>query len=330
MPTIREVALRAGVSVGTVSNVLGGTVRVSKRLRDRVLQAIEEMNYQPNHLARSLKIRETRMIGMVIRDITDPLSPDVLRGAEDAAWQHNYLLVTLNSNDQWKRERQILTALRTHRVDGILLSMSASPEDDYIRAVRDAGVPIVCLQSDTPALGLDCVVAGHFDGARECVRHLASLGHRWIGWVAPIDSDPQSQERFEGYRQGLHDAGLKFDEALVSRAGLQLLSRSPRPTAILTPDAVVAMTLQRAFDGILRCPQDVAIATFDDSRLCEMLQPRLTAVEQASHQMGLRAVELLIARIQDPGRPPVKEVVATNLRIRESSCPEQNKAASAE
>jgi len=318
VPTIREVATRAGVSVGTVSNVLSGAVPVSKQLRDRVLRVIQEMNYQPNHLARSLKIRHTKMIGMVVRDITDPISARMLRGAEDAAWLQNYLLVTLNSDQQWERERQIVTALRTHRVDGILLTVSAGPCHEHIRAVRDAGIPTVCLERDIPGLGLDCVVAGHSEGARDCVKHLVSLGHRDIGWISAMD-DETAQERFEGYRHGLQDAGLEFDHTLAAPAA-QLLARHPRPTAILTADARLATTLLHTLDQRgLRCPQDVAVATFDDSWFSDAFRPRLTAVAQPSYAMGFQAMELLIQRIHDPARRRTRVVVETSLEIRESS-----------
>jgi DNA-binding LacI/PurR family transcriptional regulator len=318
VPTIREVALHAGVSVGTVSNVLGGSVPVSKRLRERVLRVIAELNYQPNHLARSLKIRRTGMVGMVIGDVTDQASPQMLRGAEDAAWLQNYVLVALNADRQWERERQIVTALRTHRVDGILLATPPGTEEEHIRAVRDAGIPIVCLEREIPGLGLDCVVARHFEGARECVKHLASFGHRSIGWIPGAECDA-TRERFDGYRRGLQDAGLGFDETLVAPVP-RLLARDPRPTAIVAPDVRLAAALLRTLDQRdLRCPRDIAVATFGDSWLCEALSPMLTAVAQPSYEMGFRAMELLIQRIHEPERRRTKIVVETTLHMRESS-----------
>src|SRR3974390_162687 len=121
MATIKEVARRAHVSVGTVSNVLSGAVPVSDRLKERVLQIIRELDYHPNHVARSLKIRQTKMLGMVVSDITNAFFPQVVRGAEDAAWKHSYMMITFNSDDQLEREKQVLSALRARRVDGILL-----------------------------------------------------------------------------------------------------------------------------------------------------------------------------------------------------------------
>src|SRR5688572_7051401 len=121
MATIKDVARRAKVSVGTVSNVISGLVPVRAKLRERVEKAIGELDYHPNHIARSLKTRQTKMLGMVISDITNPFFPQVVRGAEDAALQQGYLMVTFNTDDQVERERHVLSVLRARRVDGILL-----------------------------------------------------------------------------------------------------------------------------------------------------------------------------------------------------------------
>jgi LacI family transcriptional regulator len=335
MATIREVAAQARVSVGTVSNVLSGSVPVSKRLRDRVLAVVQELDYQPNHLAQSLKSRQTRMIGMVIRDITDPLFPQMMRGAKDAAWAQNYLLVMLDSDEKPEREQEILVALRTRRVDGILLAATGG-EDSHIRAIRDAGVPIVCLEREIAGLGLDSVVADHFTGARDCVRHLFSAGNRSIAFLHGAPDNLVGQERFAGYRQGLDDCALSFDPWMEAgnrpgpgskpgmdegyRAGAALLARNPRPDAILAADAMLAAGLLRALrDQGLRCPEDVAIAAFDDPFCCDVLRPRLTAVEQPAYEMGVKAMEILLKRIQEPDRRRSKLTLDTILHIRESS-----------
>src|SRR5690349_1387424 len=129
MATIKEVARRAKVSVGTVSNVLSGTIPVSEKLRDRVMQVIRDLDYHPNHVARSLKIRQTKMLGMVVSDLTNPFFPLLVRGAEDAAWKNDYMLLTFNCDDQVEREQQVLSALRTRRVDGILLVAASTLGD---------------------------------------------------------------------------------------------------------------------------------------------------------------------------------------------------------
>jgi LacI family transcriptional regulator len=305
--TIREVAQRAGVSVGTVSNVLTGAVPVSERLRQRVLQVIQELDYQPNHLARSLKVKQTQMIGMVIRNVADPVFPEMLRGAEDAAWLQNYLLVLLNSDEQVDREQQILRALHTRRVDGILLTANPGSDSSHIRAVRDAGIPVVALEDDAPGLELDCVTADHAGGAKDCVRYLAECGHRSIGWVHSDSADSAEARRFEGYRDGLRDANLEFDDTKVARAESagDLLARNPRLTAVMLADPLAAPQIGRT--------ADLAVATFDHPRFCSALE--LVSVVQPSYDMGFKAMELLIQRIHDPARPRATVMLPCGLQI---------------
>src|SRR5215469_10385257 len=157
MPTIKEVARKARVSVGTVSNVISGTVPVSRKLKERVLETIKQLDDHPDHVARSLKIRQTRTLGLVISDITDPLFPQVMRGAEDAAWDANYTLITFNSDGQQRREQQVLDALRSRRVDGILLAATSATDAASIRAIQDSGTPVVCLDREIDGITLDCV-----------------------------------------------------------------------------------------------------------------------------------------------------------------------------
>lgn len=326
MRTIREVAQRAGVSVGTVSNVLSGAVPVSERLKHRVLQVIEELDYQPNQLARSLKVKQTQMIGMVIRNIADPVFPQMLRGAEDAAWAQNYLLVLVNSDEQADREQQILRALRTRRVDGILLATEPTANLSHIRSVCDGGTPVVSLEREIPGLDLDCVAADHSNGAAECVRHLARQGRRAIGWIHPPAGDFAARERFEGYRRGLEDAGIGFQEALVAAAesAISLLrQKNPRPDAVLVADALLIPKLFRAMNELgLREPRDVAIATFDQPRLCEALQ--VATVLRPSYEIGFKAMELLIQRIHDAARPRSTVTLTCALQF---SAPENTRSA---
>jgi len=327
MSTIREVARLARVSIGTVSNVLSGSVPVSARLRERVLAVVQQLDYQPNHLARSLKIRETKMIGMVIDDIGRPILPQLMRGAEEAALLQDYLLVLLHSDQKLEREQQMLTALRTRRVDGILLAPTGTSHS-HLRAIREAKVPIVCLERDVP--GLDCVVADHSTGARECVRHLAAGGRRSIAFILGNPDDAAGAERLRGYREGLAESGREFDETLIvggassaddgHRAGVSLLARERRPDAILAADAWLAAGLLRAIhEARLRCPDDIAVASFDDPFCCELLRPRVTAATQPSREMGSKAMELLLKRIQEPDRRRACIRLDTFLTVREST-----------
>ncbi len=317
------------MSVGTVSNVLGGSVPVSKRLRERVLDVIQRLDYHPNHVARSLKIKRTKLVGMVIGNLSDPLFPPLILGAEDAAWRENYLLITMNSGDQVEGERKALSALRSHRVDGVLLVAATDLDAAHIRALKESGTPIVCLDREIPGLGLDCVVVDNAAAARQCVAHLIATGHRRIGMLNGPLHIPIARERLAGYQQAMAEAGLRFEKSLTTssgfnvddgyRAGRELLERTRRPTAIFAANFLLAVGLRRAMrEAGLRCPEDVAIAVFDDPQWSEVSSPMLTAVGQPLYEMGRAGVELLLKRIEEPHRRRTRIVLKTTFQIRES------------
>lgn len=329
MPTIKEVARKARVSVGTVSNVITGSIPVSKQLKDRVLEVIQQLDYHPDHVARSLKIRQTRTLGLVISDITDPYFPQVMRGAEDAASQANYILITFNSDDQPQREQLALDALRSRRVDGILLVAANGADPARIRAIQDSGTPIVCLDREISGAGVDCVVVNNFRGGRECVRHLAAQGYARIALLNGHPAMTVAQDRHSGYRQGLEDAAIAYDESLVVtarpgpedglKAARQLLTGCPRPFAVVAGSMTLGIALLRAAREMrLRCPRDLAITIFDDPVFSEAVAPPLTAVAQPSYELGRKGVELLLKRLEDPQRPCTKLLLETTLRVRES------------
>jgi len=329
MATIKEVARRARVSVGTVSNVVSGAVPVSKRLKERVLEVIQQLDYQPDHVARSMKIRQTRTIGLVIPDITDPFFSVVMRGAEDAAWSANYILITFNSDDRPARERQALDALRSRRVDGILLVAAPGSDPERIRTINDGGIPIVCLDHEPADLRLDSVVVNNFRGAQGCVRHFVSLGHRRIGFLNGGQGLAVARDRYAGYLKALEEEDLRFDEDLVVSAGPTpaetlagarlLLCRETRPTAVLAANIPAVTGLLRALHQLpLRCPEEVAVATFDDPMFSEAIMPALTAIAQPSYDLGRKGVELLLKRLEEPQRRRTTIVLETMLRVRES------------
>jgi LacI family transcriptional regulator len=337
MPTIKEVAQQARVSVGTVSNVVSGAVPVSKKLKDRVLDVIQQLDYRPDHVARSLKLRHTRTVGLVISDITDPFFTQVMRGAEDAAWSANYILITFNSDDQPEREQLVLDALRSRRVDGILLVAATGTDPARIRAIQESGTPVVCLDRELSGAGLDCVVVNNFRAARECVRHLRSQGYDKIGLLNGDPAASVARDRSMGYRQGLEDAALDcedrlmvavrpgIDEALT--AARQMLAE--KPSAVIAGGMALGIGLLRAAREIgLRCPDDLAITIFDDPAFSEAITPRLTAIAPPSYELGRKGMELLLDRMQDPKRRRRKLVLETILRVRES-CGEKSRPAQA-
>lgn len=312
MPTIVEVAKRAKVSTATVSNVIRGTRKVSEDRAARVRAAIRELNYFPNEIARSLKVRQTRMLAMVLPDITNPFFPEIIRGAEDSAFARGYFLLTANTDEQPGRERRIVAALRSYRVDGILLATSQGSQDQdtsHIAAMVDAGVSVVCLDRAVPNVATDAVLLDNIGGARECVRHLIKQGHRRIAIITGAMHLQTGYERLQGYKLALEDAGIPYNAKLVmegdfrlesgKRLGEQLLHQQTKPTAIFVCNGVMALGVLHAFEEAqLHCPKDIALATFDDISVDHGLHAHITAVVQPSYEMGSRAATILMDRIE--------------------------------
>ena len=333
MATIKEVANRARVSVGTVSHVLSGAALVSPGLRQRVIAAIRDLDYHPNYVARSLKVNETKTLGMVISDITNPFFPQVVRGAEDAALQHGYLLITFNTDDQIDSERQVLSVLRSRRVDGVLLVVAPGDGDvAHIRNTIASGVPIVCLDRIPVGFAVDSVSVDNVKGAQVCVRHLISQGHRRVAIITGSLTLQTAKDRLKGYRAALEEAGIEPEAELIVEGnfressgyllGKDLLLRHHRPTALFVSNGTMAIGVVRALEETgLRCPADIAIASFDDLPLAAAFRPHLTAVAQPAYDIGREGAELLIKRLQRRilSNKRVTIRLEPELKIREST-----------
>jgi LacI family transcriptional regulator len=331
--TIKEVAKQAGVSVGTVSNVLCGVSSVNEELRERVRAAIRRLDYHPNQVARSLKSRQTKMLGIVISDITNPFFPLVVRGAEDAALARGYFLITFNTDDRTERERQVLSLLRSRRVDGILLVVAPNSDASHIEQVIDDGIPIVCLDRiPNSNRGFDSICVDNVKGAQICVQHLIMRGHTQIAIITGSLALQSARERLKGYELALTEAGLGVDRDLVLegdfrqesglRLGKNLLLRHRRPTALFVSNGMMTIGVLEALEEMgLSCPNDVALATFDDLPMAKVFRPHLTSVAQPSYQIGYQGADLLLNRLRgevsSPG--PVNILLEPELKIREST-----------
>ena len=334
MPTIKEIAVQAGVSVGTVSNVLNGSPTVGRDIRERVEAVMQSLDYQPNFIARSLKGRNTKLLGMVMSDITNPFFSQVIRGAEDVATQHGFLLVVVNTDDEVEKERKVLSVLRSRQVDGIAIVLASHRKAGFthIRQAVQSGVHIVCLDRVPPGEEVDSVSVDNVGGAYDCVQHLLAGGHRRIAILTGSLDIQTGRDRLRGYEQALRNAGLKSDSTLVRngdfrfdkayRASLELLAARPRPTAVFAANGTMAFGLMRAVDEMgLRCPQDLAVATFDDLPIYDAFRPHLTSVVQPAYDIGKQGVELLIKRIagQVSSKEPESIRLPVKLAVREST-----------
>lgn len=334
MPSIKKVAEVAGVSVGTVSHVVTGSVPVSEELRLKVQAAIRELNYHPNHVARSLKTSKTRTLGIIVPDMTIWFFPQVIRGAETAARKRGYSLIAVNSDDDGARQHELLSLLRSQRVEGILLVIAAAPTPvNQISRILDAGIPVVCLDRIPDRIPVDSVSTDNTEAAALGVNHLLSIGLRRIALVTGPLTLRNERRRLLGYRQALQGAGIPVDEALIWQGNLRaadvaalcrekLAVVPSRPEAVFSTNGPTALGVLRAFRECgLNTPRDIAFATFDELTVEDLFSPAVTTVVQPAYDIGFRAADLLLDRIERVHglEDTVTIRLAANLKVRESS-----------
>jgi len=326
---IYSVAKAARVSVATVSAVVNKSAYVSPQLRSRVEAAIEKLGYQPNLMARSLAVRKSHMLGMIVPDIANPFWPEVVRGAEDKAHELGYTLLLSNGDDAPAKEELYLRLFLAKRVDGIILTKAPGRpmKPEIAQALEKAHIPLTLLLRVQKGLSGDSVLLDDKEGAFEAVTHLLRLGYRRIGVIAGSNAVSTSRRRLEGYRQAHKEWGVAVDPALVGvgnfridsgyAAGRDLLKK--RPEAIFISNYLMAVGFMQALRQYqLRCPQDIAIVTCDDHPWLDSFTPRLTTVNFPKYQVGAEAARVLVDRLTTRDRPIETVQLKSSLTIRES------------
>jgi LacI family transcriptional regulator len=327
--TMREVAERAGVSVTSVSHVINETRPVSYELRERVLAAMEELGYQPNLLARSLRSGKTHTIGTIVPDSADPFFAEVVRGIEDTAFESGYSLIICNSDANLGKEAFYTDVLAEKQVDGILF-LAVGVSTERILDLQQRGIPVVVVDRELPAANADVVVTDNAGGGWSATRHLIDLGHQHIGYIAGPSDLTLSENRSTGYRKALEEADLAADDNLIVRgafdlesgyrAAHQLLAHSKRPTAIFACNDLMATgAICAAVELGLQVPEDLSVVGYDDIPLASYSNPPLTTIAQPIYDLGVVATSMLLERLNDPDRPGRRIVLDIELRIRRST-----------
>jgi DNA-binding LacI/PurR family transcriptional regulator len=311
-PTIRDVAERAGVSHQTVSRVINRQDLVSAETRQRVEQAIRELNYVPSPIARGLNSNRTHSIGLVSTNISDHFFAEVAAGAENEARRHGYYLVIASVEEHAEAdERAYLRLMLERRVEGLIVARPRLPiSPDRVGASLE--VPLVAIASaESP--GLTVVDVDNRRGGLEAVSFLLARGHTRIATITGPTAWPSSRARLGGYRDALHQAGIEVDPSLVEQAsgwGLEdgqaamarLLARRVGFTALFAYSDLVAIgAIRQLRAGGLRVPHDVSVVGYDDIPVAAFLEPPLTTVSQPMRQVGERAASLLIQAISSGG-----------------------------
>ncbi len=337
--TMRDVARLARVSVATVSAVVNGKPCVRPALVKRVRDALKALDYHPDQVARSLKVRRTTTIGAVIPDFASGFFVEAVRGIEDAARNAGYSILLCNSNDDLSQEKRHLSVLLSRRVDGILL---ASTDPNSIGPSHPRrGVPVVLFDRIPAGYKGPAVVTDNSEAAYHATQYLFSLGHRRVAFIAGRLDLSTGIERAAGFRKAFEDAHLpvhgeyfrqgNFKPESGYRCGLELLRLPEPPTAILSSNGPMTLGLLRAMRELrVRCPDDVSVVGFDELvpgteefSFGALLEPELTVIAQPGHQVGSRAAEMLLKMLQvatEETEAPSESVVTlkAELRIRKS------------
>jgi LacI family transcriptional regulator len=329
MATIREVAQSAGVSYATVSHVINNTRLVSQETRERVLAAMDALNYRPNALARSLRQGKTNTLGLVLPDSANPFFAEISRSIEDEAFKKGYSVFLCNTELDIQRELFYVDVLSKKQVDGIIF-IAAGDQADSLDFLRSRNMPVVLIDRDLPNVEVDAVLSDNQLGGFLATRHLLDLGHTRIACIAGPSSITPSAERIIGYRRALEEAGLSYDESLILRgdyhaqSGMEIthsiLKMDPRPTAIFALNDLMALgALRAAAEAGCSVPQDLAVVGYDDLEIAHFTNPPLTTIAQPKKEIGAQAVHLLVDRMSQRNRPPTRLVLAPELIIRRST-----------
>jgi LacI family transcriptional regulator len=333
--TIRDVARLANVSLSTASAVINGKATLREALRQRVLRAIKDLDYHPDVIARSLKVRRSKTLGVIVPDLNNSFYPAVMRGMDDVARQTGYSVIVCDSREDRELEMSCLRILLSRRVDGVLIA----PLDPY--AARDCltrqGIPFVFFDRVPRNFPAAAVITDNLEASRDATTYLLSLGHERVAIVACLRDLPNVSERLEGFTQALNQnhfrvcedycrcVGHQMEEAYQSC--LELMRLAVPPSAIFCCNNKMTLGVLRAL-GELRipCPESVSVLGFDDFEWAANTNPRLTAVAQPTYEMGRQAMELLMRKLEGRQEPvgtgaPHVVILKNELRVRDSTAP---------
>ncbi|MFY0758810.1 LacI family DNA-binding transcriptional regulator [Metabacillus dongyingensis] len=305
--TLKEVARLAGVSTATVSNVLNETKNVSEEVKNKVYKAADELNYQPNIVAKSLRVRESRTIGLLITDIANPFFSLMVRGIEEEISKSDYSLLLCNTDSSVEKEDKYLKVLIGKRVDGLIVS-SAGNTGEYFHSMNKTGVPIVFLNRCPDFMISDVIMTNNIKGAYSATEHLIRHGYDRIAIITGPTSISTGKDRLIGYKRALEDYGITESDELVKKGNFDiesgyimmkdLMEQEVKPDAVFISNNSMTLGAYKYLkEAGLSIPDQVAVLGYDDSSWAQIVEPPITTVKQPAYELGVQAAKLMLARI---------------------------------
>jgi LacI family transcriptional regulator len=330
--TIKDIAEKLGISVSTVSRALKDHPDISLKTRQAVKELAKLLGYKPNLIALNLKHSKTNTIGLIVPEVEHHFFSKIINGIEEVAYENNYNVLVVQSNESYMREVLNTQTLIANRVDGVLVSFSKETQDySHFQQMVDYEIPMVFFDRTIENFHADGVVVDDYSGAFNAVNHLISKGCRRIA----IYSSPQhmliGKNRFEGYKDALAKHGLKFNKNLVyacdtfdsaMKISRSVLKKQDRPDGIFAVNDLTAIGVMKVAKHLgIRVPEDLKIVGFENSRSSTICEPELTSVDQFGYNLGKKSAELLLKRIKEGNYDyePISLKLKTELIVRGSS-----------
>ncbi len=331
MPNIKDVAKRAGVAPITVSRVINNSGYASDATRKRVEDAVAELGYVPNTLARGLRSKRTNTLALVMTDITNPFFTMIARGVEDAASAAGFTVIFCNTDESETEEEKYTQILAQKQVDGVLL-IPACSNPASVEFLQAKAIPVVLIDRSVAGVQADQVRCDSENGAYELTKLLIELGHEHISIIIGPQGVSTSDDRVAGYRQALSEASLEdnehayygsFTQASGYELATQALTQNPKPTALFGANNFIAIGIMKALrDAGVQVPEDIAVVGFDDLPTALVVDPFLTVAAQPAYEMGKKATELLLTRLSSESPDESQEIILpTKIIERQSSRP---------
>jgi DNA-binding LacI/PurR family transcriptional regulator len=332
--TIKDVARAAGVNPSTVSRVIADSPRISAKTKEKVLKVMEQLDYHPNAIARSLASRSTKTIGVIMPHSMDqvflnPFFTEVIRGISVSALARGYYVLLSTGSTGDEEHRAISRLINERRVDGLIL-LTSRLSDKSIESLRKERFPFVVVGKPSKAEDVNWVDNDNREASFQAAEHLIKLGHERIGFIGGDFSYVVIGERFRGYKKALDYHGISFDKELLCldefaeeggyRAAGRLLALKNPPTAILAADDLMAFGAMRAIkERGLSIPDDISIIGFNDTPLAAYMDPPLSSVEIFVYDLGCSAGEILINQLQEPDGHRRHIIIPAGLKPRGST-----------
>jgi LacI family transcriptional regulator len=328
--TLRDVARVAGVHPGTVSRALNPETEALVRDETvrRVRLVAEELGYRPNPLARGLKTNRSYTVGVLVPDIQNPLFPPIIRGIDDRLGEAGYTPLIANTDNDPARERVDLEAMRARQVDGFVAA-TARADHELLDEIAASGTPLVLVNRRVEDGSLPSATADDVAGARMAVEHLVSRGHRQIAHLAGPQDVSTGRQRYEGFREGMRQAGLEpslvrigraFTEPEGARLCGELLDADAPFTAIVAGNDLMALGCYDVFAARgIDCPGEVSVVGFNDMPFADRFSPPLTTIGIPHYEIGVAAAELLLERLQGRVDGATEVVLPARLIVRGST-----------